>query len=297
MPITVLNESIAKYLKDIDFNNDKIVNPSIDNTLKNSILKDDSVTINIHKKTAFYVHIKARDYHEMLLNTFYFNYNRFTKQCDQIELLLQSRNSAWLLTTIYYACFFAANEISNLHGLLNLTITNDEKAKLISRNISSEHDTVREFLTEGPTHFFGRVKFINTDNTIQILFESGGGKPHELAWNNLDKTLKTLKNGDSSNRTIQILRIKNILSNKNRWNKPNQIRNEWNYSKAELYLEEGDRHRYLFDKYKDDLNELNRWSNSGRGYRKGTEDDIISILYLYKILKSVIEEQKIKILD
>lgn len=294
MPIIALKEGMAKYLKEIDYKTSENTYSST-NTLKYTILEDPLVSINIYSKNAFHVQLNTTDFYEVLANTFYYNYSRFNEQNKQIQYLLQSESSAWLLTTIYYSCFFAANEINNLHGIFNFSLTNDEKKKLIQKNISTLHDEVKDFLTNGPNHFKGTVKVIKQSNTIQISFQSGGGKPHELTWTNLSEVLKFGKR-DRELGLNQRMRIKNILSNAHKWKRPNQIRNEWNYAKPELYMDEGKIYKNTIIQYLDKFTETNKWANKILSDRKNINDDVISIIFLYEILKCVLEEYKVIIL-
>ncbi|MFH0709005.1 MAG: hypothetical protein V2A75_02255 [Pseudomonadota bacterium] len=295
MPIIAFKESISAYLKEIDYKAETY-NFSPLHTFKNSLLTDPNVAVNIYAKNAFYVQINTNDFNEILTNTFYYNYSRFQEQTKQIEYLKVSTSSAWLLTTIYYACFFAANEITNLHGVYNLTLTEDDKKKLIPRNTSNQDSLVRDFLTKGPTHFEGKAKAIADNNTIQIHFFSGGGKPHELTWNNLKKVL-SYGSRASENRLKQLTRIKNILSNIQQWKRPNQIRNEWNYSKPELYLDDGNRHKDTIINFLDNFQSINRWAARTSSKRTNIDDDVISILFLFEILKNTLEEYKLNILN
>ena len=291
MPIISLKQGIAEYLTKIDYVSAGQQNFFPLNTLKNSIINDANVRVNIVDRSVFYVQINASDYYEMIANTFFYNHSRFEEHCKQITYLEHSSSSAWLLTTIYYACFFAANEITNLHGIFNLTITNDEKKKLIPKNISEEHDKVRDFLSKGPNHFYGKASYIPRSKTVQIRFESGGGKPHELAWMNLNRIL-TYDSLGTSRRLNHMSRLKFILEKTHKWKRPNQIRNEWNYSRPELYLDEGNIFRDSISQYLNNFEKLNQWAGRGKIVRKNDEDDIVSILFLFNILKSVIAEQK-----
>ena len=80
------------------------------------------------------------------------------------------------------------------------------------------------------------------------------------------------------------------------WKRPNQIRNEWNYSRPELYLDEGNIFRDSISQYLNNFEKLNQWAGRGKKGRINDEDDIVSILFLFNILKSVLEEQKQHIL-
>lgn len=295
MPIVALKEGIAKYLKEIDYKvSDYTFSPT--NTLKYTILEDPSVSVNIYSKNAFYVQLNRMEFYEVLANTFYYNYARFNEQNNQIQYLLQSQSSAWLLTTIYYSCFFAANEINNLHGVFNFSLTNDEKKKLISKNISMHHQEVKDFIIDGPNHFKGSAKVLTQDNTIQISFQSGGGKPHELTWKNLSEVLKIGKR-DRELGLTQRIRIKNILANEHKWKRPNQIRNEWNYAQPELYMDEGKIYKNTIIQYLGKFSEIKNWASKISSDRKNVNDDVISIIFLFEILKSVMEEYKLIIFD
>ncbi len=293
MPISIIENKIKKNLSRVNYQvEEREYKPSTN--LKRSILDDPNITIKITSKSNFDIYIKFEDYHEILANSFYYNNERFKIQFKELSKLKDSYSIAWCLITMYYATFFASNEISNLAGYFNFNFDTNEKNKLFEKNEDLNSETSLLFKQSETKNFFGKLSLCDEPNTIRISCSSGGGKPHELSWNSLSKLLTYDNiNSDVFARTN---RLKNILNNKKNWKRPNSIRNEWNYSKAELYSSHNK--QYIFDlkKYFNSYIELKRWAEGRNQYPMGENDDFISLMFLLNVLKKVMDKMEIFLL-
>ncbi len=136
---------------------------------------------------------------------------------------------------MYYGAFFASNEIANLAGYFNFNFEQYEKDILFNKNEAIDNAVALAFKESDTKNFFGELSLCDVPNTIKISCRSAGGKPHELSWTNLAKLLSFESN--DSDVIARTRRLKKILTSETKWKRPNTIRNEWNYSKAELYSE------------------------------------------------------------
>lgn len=290
MPISIIEKRIKKNLALINYQvQERYYKPS--SNLKRSVLDDPNVIIKIRSKNSFDIYIKFSDYHEVLANNFYYNNERFKIQVKELYKLKSSTSVAWFLITMYYATFFASNEISNLAGYFNFNFDVNEKNQLFNKNEEINPEDALLFKESEINNFSGILSLCDELNMAKISCSNGGGKPHELSWNNLSKllTLNT-SNADVYARTI---RLKRILKNENNWKRPNSIRNEWNYSKAELYSSHNKDYLLDLKKYFNNYTELKHWAELRRlEYRSGENDDFISIMFLLNVLGKVMEKME-----
>lgn len=294
MPISIIEKKIFSNLAKIDFETRDIkYKPS--STLKRSILHDTNISIEIVAKNKFHIYIKFIDFHEILINNFYYNNRRFKIQIRELNKLKDSQSIAWLLITMYYGAFFASNEIANLAGYFNLNFEQNEKYILFNKNVATDSIVALEFKESDNKNFFGEMSLCDEPNTIKISCTNGGGKPHELSWRNLAKLL----NFDSSDSDViaRARRFKKIMTNDKKWKRPNSIRNEWNYGKAELYTEDNKEDLANIQKYFNRYAELKRWAEIRQEYSNGMSDDIVSIMFILNILEKVMDKLETKLLS
>lgn len=293
MPISVIENKIDTNLANIDFARPDIkYKPALN--LKRSILEDTNVSIKIVEKNKFFIYIRFIDFHEILVNNFYYNNRRLKLQLEELDKLKESPSIAWFLITMYYAAFFASNEIANLAGYYNFNFDTQEKNILFNKNELNRDNIALEFKTSEVKNFFGELSLCDEPNTVKITCVNGGGKPHELSWQTLSKLLK---NPDSNNEDVvaRTIRLQKILLNKKNWKKPNTIRNEWNYSRAELYNHNIDDSKFV-SKYFNKYSQLKRWAEARKEYPNHHEDDIISIMYIINILQKIMNKYEEKLI-
>jgi len=294
MPISIIEKKISSNLAQIDFEAKDIQYKPASN-LKRSILYDTNILIQIVAKNKFHIYIKFIDFHEILINNFYYNNRRFKIQISELNKLKNSQSIAWLLITMYYGAFFASNEIANLAGYFNFNFEQNEKNILFNKNVATNNIVALEFKESDIKNFFGEMSLCDEPNTIKISCTNGGGKPHELSWYNLAKLLSF--DGSDSDVIARTRRLKRIMTNDKKWKRPNSIRNEWNYSKSELYVEDNREDLALIQKYFNKYKELKRWAEIRQEYSNCTSDDIVSIMFVLNILEKVMNKLEIKILS
>lgn len=294
MPISIIEKKITSNLAQIEFKAKDIKYKPASN-LKGSILHDTNISIQIVEKNKFHIYIKFIDFHEILINNFYYNNRRFKIQISELNKLKNSQSIAWLLITMYYGSFFASNEIANLAGYFNFNFEQNEKDILFNKNEATNNKVALEFKESDIKNFFGKMSLCDEANTIKITCINGGGKPHELSWHNLAKLL-SFDSGDSDV-IARTIRLKKIMTNDKKWKRPNSIRNEWNYSKSELYVKDNKKDLATIKKYFNQYTELKRWAEKRQEYSNGISDDIVSIMFVLNILEKVMDKLEIKLLS
>jgi len=291
MPISIIEKKINSNLAKIEFKRIHIEYKSTHN-LKKSILNDVNISVDIIEKNKFHVYIRFIDFHEILVNNFYYNNRRFKIQLNKLK---SSESIAWLLISMYYGAFFASNEIANLAGYFNFNFEQSEKDILFNKNKAIDNAVALAFKESDTKNFFGELSLCDEPNTIKISCRSAGGKPHELSWTNLAKLLSFESN--DSDVIARTRRLKKILTSETRWKRPNTIRNEWNYSKAELYSEKNKDNISDIQQYFNKYSELQRWARKPQEYPNGISDDIISVMFVLNILEKVMDKFEIKLLN
>lgn len=293
MPISIIERKINSNLAQIEFTANHRLYKAASN-LKRSILNDTNISIQIVEKNKFHIYIKFTDYHEILVNNFYYNNRRFKIQMNELKKLKNSHSIAWLLISMYYGAFFASNELANLAGYFNFNFEQSEKDSLFNKNVSNNSVVALEFKNSDIKNFFGKLSLCDEPNTIKISCKNGGGKPHELSWNNLVKLLSYDSN--DSDVVARTIRLRNILTKEKNWKRPNAIRNEWNYSRAEFYTETNEENLSDIKKYFNNYSELKRWAGIRNKYSNGISDDIVSIMFVLNILEKVMNKFETKLL-
>ncbi len=293
MPISIIERKIFSNLAQMDFEAKDVEYKPASN-LKRSILENRDISIKIVEKNKFHIYMDFIDFHEILINNFYYNNRRFKIQISEANKLKNSQSIAWLLITMYYGAYFASNEIANLAGYFNFNFDKNEKNILFTKNEAINNRVALEFKESDVKNFYGEMSLCSEPNTIKITCINGGGKPHELSWYNLAKLLSF----DSSDSDViaRTRRFKKIMTSDKKWKRPNSIRNEWNYSKAELYVEENKENLANIQKYFNQYRELKRWAEIRQEYSNGISDDIVSIMFVLNILEKVMDKLEIKLL-
>lgn len=266
---------------------------NVNDTLKGAILSNDNISIEITAKDKFNVKIDYKDMNKIISASYYIMHKKIEIQEKEVKKLINSDSIAWFLVTMYYSSFYASNEICNLMGHHNLNITNDEKKNLLSKNTSLIESIALEFLNSQTLNFYGKRSLTSEPNTVVINFENGGGKPHELAWNNLYKVINEINITESDSYMYQII-TKNILHGEKNWERPNSIRNKWNYSNPSLYFEHDQ--KYISDKIKyfNDFKKLKLWvlSHNITYYPQSSQEDFITIMFIHNLTLNLMESIK-----
>lgn len=203
--------------------------------LKSSILHDTLVEVLVESPTSFSISeridgdliLSGPSISEGRLVDFVLGAKRVKAQHDN---LLASRNSnintGWLIVTAYYSAFFAAIEIARLYGYFPMSLAVDDVAYLETK-LTGSADLVQQFSNSIPRNFVGEV------SGNKIIFRSSGDKPHVAAWDQVRKHV--LKDVVDSMGWVEAAILMCFLSGDRSWKNPSELRNEWNYKRADLF--------------------------------------------------------------
>ncbi|BCQ60786.1 hypothetical protein PBOI14_25360 [Pseudomonas sp. Boi14] len=204
--------------------------------LKYSILYDPLVEITVESSTSFSISeridgdltLYGPSICEGRLVDFVLGAKRVKAQYDN---LLSSKNSnvntGWLIVTAYYSAFFAAIEMARLHGLLPMSLAAGDIGLLLSK-IAGPDELVQEFSNSPPQNFVGEI------SGNKIIYRSSGAKPHVAAWDQVRKHI--LKGVVDKTGWIEAVILMYFLSGERSWKHPSDLRNEWNYKRADLFI-------------------------------------------------------------
>ncbi len=299
MPIIALKDLIQEHLVNVEFRrpaNGYTHSPN--GGVKECILAGNGVDVTVLDEKSFSVNIQAERYYEALATSFFYSYEKISRQRVALDLLIADKKSpgAWMLVTAYYQAFYAAIELSRLMGIYNTSLDQNHLSRINEINKSSQ-----KLSCDGV--FVGSVDYLGPlSNAITIRFSKNSKtKPHSLAWSNLRSQLNKndlIKNTDII-RQSRILTLKEIIDEKlNRnWPTPSILRNDWNYALLDAYSNAGDEKtsklRYVLEGK--DFTKVKYWADNRKRY---TADDssIISLGYVCIILETVLENIKSKLL-
>lgn len=203
--------------------------------LKYSILNDPLVEVLIESDTSFSISeridgdliLSGPSISEGRLVDFVLGAKRVKAQHDN---LLASRmanvNTGWLIVTAYYSAFFAAIELVRLYGYLPMSLA-IEDIRSLELKLTGNAGLIHQFSKSSPRNFVGQV------SGNKIIFRSSGDKPHVAAWDQVRKHV--FKDVVDSMGWIEAAILMNFLSGARNWKHPSELRNEWNYKRADLF--------------------------------------------------------------
>jgi len=206
-------------------------------TLKQCLLEsigDSKITIESGNQVK--IEIKTEEFKTALFSDFHFGYTRISEQVKNVTNLLNSDSQvSWIITTAYYACYFMAVEISKLYGTFIINFSEEELASILSSSENPNSFTIKQ---ESNNSFQISVRQSLYTNNLDLQLIKEASRPHQIVWLNLSKLLNRLTVDD------KLLHHKNLLTdicdgNNKRWKLPSAIRNEWNYTYANLYSTQG----------------------------------------------------------
>lgn len=204
--------------------------------LKYSILHDPLVEVTVESPTSFSISeridgdliLEGPSICEGRLVDFVLGAKRVKAQYDN---LLASKNSnvntGWLIVTAYYSAFFAAIEMARLHGLLPMSLASEDIRTLLSK-MSGPSNLTQQFAGSPPQNFIGEV------SGNKIIYRSSGAKPHVAAWDQVRKHV--LKGVVDKTGWIEAAILIYFLSGERSWKPPSELRNDWNYKRADLFI-------------------------------------------------------------
>lgn len=267
---------LKPYLSEIDKRN-----------LNNTSIKGFLVDINemhsykIINNRNFSIEVKKEDYTYALMSDYWICRNRIIEQKNNVNILSSGDcQAAWLLITIYYCCFFIANQLSKLYGCYIVNFSKDDMEWIISQ---AEYSDCSQLVSsiESNNSYEVKVNQSEYEDLLLLNFIKSSPKPHLIVWKNLNSILKKLRLNDSLVNHLRLLN--NILESKSGWESPNKIRNDWNYVYPDYYADKGNN---ISENFKKILAQSKSAFSWGSNRRVAPDDNNIvsSMAYIYHIL-------------
>lgn len=278
-----ISEKILKNLSSLQISPKKQENGYSHNKSIKSYLVDnnDSNDFILNDINSFKVDLNSDDYSEILFHDYYFSNNRILEQKKNIDNLLGSGSQvAWILISVYYCNFFAANEISKLYGQYVINFSKEDMFSILaSSNYANPIDLIDNIETNNSYQI--KVSQSEYEGFVSLNFIKSSPKPHEAVWRNLANIIEGLKVSDSLKQQKTVLG--NILNKKRGWESPNKIRNDWNYKHSEFFDEKGTEISKKFIQLINNENSAYNWAEK-RDLNPHLENIVASMAYLYEIM-------------
>lgn len=239
------------------------------------------VEITISGDTWFSVTLPTKQYHEAICKRHFYGVRRVRRlgQCAK-RLTGVKWTSAWTLTTVYYAAFFAALELLETTGRHVSTFSASEAAMISERALPS-----RFRLNAGT--YLGVATVSLPDDEVEVVYRQNSTKPHEFAWHELDGLVRSVALTDPRALRHQEA-FRRFLGAKASWAKPNEVRNLWNYGEARLFSEHGEAIAEDFVRLVQDPVAVIPWA-LGRHLHNSQEHEATGIAYLQTSLVQAVD--------
>jgi len=239
----------------------------------------------IESNNTIKIEVRNDEFILALLSDFYFGLIRIVEQKNNVNALLDcNAQTSWIVTTAYYACYFMAVELSKLNGqfIINFSKMDFEKILLHSKNKNNIF-----FPAESNNSFKVTVSHSGYPDFLNLIMTKEASKPHQIVWINLHRIIKQVTVDDSIQKYKEL--VLNICdANNDKWRFPSDIRNEWNYARADYYGSKGNDLGKTFISIIKKYQSTIRWA--GNITIQPTDENIVaSIAYLYHVLSKVIE--------
>lgn len=199
-------------------------------SMKNLILTDPAISINITDEAQFEVYESSGGMpvpdgpaiSTARLSDFFLGASRVRKQYDNVLKIKEScGNSAWMLVSAYYCAYFASVELSKLFGKINMSFDRSDVELVRSKAAGV---ACAQFFENRKTNFSG-AEFAG-----KIIFRSVGDRPHVAAWQNMRKVLRPLFQDYA---WLDASLYMQLISDDDY--SPSEIRNAWNYKRADYF--------------------------------------------------------------
>lgn len=281
-----LADLIIKKLRVSGFNSSIIEDEVLtDNTTVKGFLVDEIEFHNyeIQSNSNFTIEVDKDDYCRALITDFYKCKVRIEEQKKSVEVLLANDcQIAWILVSMYYCCFFIANEISKLYGEFITNLSESDMLYILSETNYEDAIGFTNYIESFNSY---RVEVCHSayDHLLLLKFTKSSPKPHSVVWNNLKKIMSKLKIKEDASLFHHYSLLIAIVGSDRGWDSPSKIRNDWNYTHADLYGEKGSRLGKKFLKNANSRDAAFSWANS-RKVKPHEENKVVSIAYLYYVL-------------
>lgn len=279
-----LSDKIEKRLLSLmeasNFDKEDITSININGTTKRILLDDGFVVLKTGHPGRFEANTNSQlVFSESLLIDFLIGYYRVRTQYDNLKKLVDSKdyNPSWPLVTAYYCAFFSAIDILRVFKIVNIGFDDRDIASLCSK-IEGDYENVYNHRNY--------VGVISADYQ-KIKFVSSAEKPHKATWVGLKKYVFDEIN-KKKNDWVEIAIISNILDGKRNWSFPSDVRNNWNYKRADLFSSNGMEIGKEFKKIIGDSDKAVSWLSSN-AICGGEKHHAASIAMLCEVLYSSID--------
>jgi hypothetical protein len=258
---------------------------SFNETLKPFILESVEVyPSEIKANNRITIEVRKDEFMLSLLTDFYFGLTRINEQIKNVDNLLNTQSQvSWIITTTYYACYFMAVELAKLHGQFIMNFSKDEFNKILSHSRNTKDIS---FLTEINNSFKITVSHSESEQFLFLTLIKDSSKPHQIVWINLHAIISKIKVHDNIYKYQQL--ILDICNRDNtKWRFPSDIRNEWNYARADYYGSKGNELGKTFCSIIREYDSTIKWAGNNT-IRATPENVVASISYVYHILTETI---------
>lgn len=253
---------------------------SFNETLKPFILESvEFYPSEIKANNRIIIQVRKDEFMLSLLTDFYFGLTRIDEQIKNVENLLKTQSQvSWIITTAYYACYFMAVELAKLHGQFIMNFSKDEFNKILSHSRNTKSIS---FLTDNNS-FRITVSHSESEQFLSLTLIKDSPKPHQIVWINLYTIIEKIEVHDNIYKYQQLI-LDICNKNDTKWRFPSDIRNEWNYARADYYGSKGDELGKTFFSIVKQYDSTIKWAGNNT-IRATPENIVASISYIYHIL-------------
>lgn len=282
---------------------DLIINSDIDSRrlkFKDAVIEENEIIIKHQNLTNlnFDAYIDKNRFNSIINSEANIEWVRIKEQINNIENLLKTKcQPAWILVSVYYCCFFMANLISKVYGKSLINFSGNDLKDIYKR--SNTEVILNPDLKYGLRDIMAGTNNVycmcfnpkSDDEIIKIQFIKSGDQPHKFTWTNFKSIVNNAGRGNCGLAALpKISFLQKICdSSENRWPLPSQLRNEWNYSSTTSFSSIGTQIAEDFIRFLKNPINIESWENRMCNRTEGGEEDkVISIAYMYIVLKNII---------
>jgi hypothetical protein len=299
----ILKRSVYKflatlYIYEIDINPNEFNNSL---GLKNKIIGCEDVDFVFPNNTlSFTANLDEKIFNKVIQCEINSEYHRIKEQINNVNSLLkENAQPAWIVVTIYYACFFMGNLFSKLLGRTTVNFSSEnlkevflyDAAPALSTDLRNEVIS----LTGGSNKSYScLIERAAMDGNVKLRFIPGGDKPHQAVWLNFNNIISQIIKGLSTTSNNELLLLKKIFDNKDeKYPLPSQLRNNWNYSDQKYFTAQGSKEAEKFIKILKNKSSLYAWVKDQSSPKNliikqsSPEDKVCSLAFVYTVFLDI----------
>lgn len=238
-------------------------------------------TVQITNRNEFEWRMQSRMYADVIRFSWHGGAQRVLKQEVALDHLAEVTSPiAWHLVTCYYSAFFAANELTRASGRLATYFNAAQIERVAGAAPASEFG-----LEEGG--YYGNSRGDGTGDEVVCVFRKSATGFHEQVWRNMGALLSdACSNPSRAPVGWEVLRA---VCHANQWQRPNAVRNRWNYQAPQLYGREGQRVGRHFLECVRDIDKAFAWVKKKTLPPTSEENLATSIAFLRAVLVKAME--------